>query len=141
MSNGWRLNDVLAGYQCVHSISPWASPNLVKKLHSHRPEKIAVCSVVKAEMYFGAMKSHDPAKTLQQQDIFLQKFESLPFDDQAARYFGKIRADLSHQGIPIGPYDLQIAAIALANGCTLVTHNISEFSRVKELVPEDWEGE
>jgi len=116
------------------------SPNLVKILHSHRPEQIAVCSIVKAEMYFGAMKSRDPAKTLLQQDIFLQEFESLPFDDRAARYFGEIRADLSRQGMPIGPYDLQIAAIALANGCTLVTHNISEFSRVKELALEDWEG-
>ena len=42
--------------------------------------------------------------------------------------------------MPIGPYDLQIAAIALANGCTLVTHNISEFSRVRGLALEDWEG-
>ena len=30
----------------------------------------------------------------------------------------------------IGPYDMQIAAIALANRCTLVTHNLSEFGRV-----------
>lgn len=116
------------------------SSNLMKNLHSHQPEQITVCSIVKAEMYFGAMKSHDPAKTLLQQDIFLQRFESLPFDDRAARYFGEIRADLSRQGMPIGPYDLQIAAIALANGCTLVTHHISEFSRVKGLALEDWEG-
>jgi len=39
----------------------------------------------------------------------------------------------------IGPYDVQIAAIALTNNCTLVTHNTSEFSRVPGLVLEDWE--
>jgi len=40
--------------------------------------------------------------------------------------------------MPIGPYHLQIAAIALANGLTLVTHNSREFSRVPELRLEDW---
>ena len=31
-----------------------------------------------------------------------------------------------------GPNDLLIAAIALANGVTLVTHNTGEFGRVKD---------
>jgi tRNA(fMet)-specific endonuclease VapC len=44
------------------------------------------------------------------------------------------------RGTPIGPYDLQIAAIALAHGCTLVTHNVREFGRVPALVFEDWES-
>ena len=39
----------------------------------------------------------------------------------------------------IGPYDVQIAAIAVANGCTLVTHNTREFSRIPGLLLEDWE--
>ena len=50
-----------------------------------------------------------------------------------------IRAQLAAQGTPIGPYDLQIASIALANRLTLVTHNTSEFSRVPGLALEDWE--
>jgi len=32
-----------------------------------------------------------------------------------------------------------IAAIAIANGLTLVTHNTNEFSRVPSLLLEDWE--
>ncbi len=39
----------------------------------------------------------------------------------------------------IGPYDLQIASIAIANGGTLVTHNTREFSRIPGLNLEDWE--
>lgn len=46
---------------------------------------------------------------------FLNQFVSLPFDDAAAQIFGEIRADLAKKGTPIGPYDLQIAAIAIAN--------------------------
>jgi len=40
---------------------------------------------------------------------------------------GHIRAQLARKGTPIGPYDLQIAAIALVNNLILVTHNTREF--------------
>jgi tRNA(fMet)-specific endonuclease VapC len=40
---------------------------------------------------------------------------------------------------PIGPNDLMIAAIVLANGLILVTHNTREFSRVSGLALEDWQ--
>lgn len=40
---------------------------------------------------------------------------------------------------PIGQDDLQVTAITLANNLILVTHNIQEFERVKELQLEDWE--
>jgi predicted nucleic acid-binding protein len=42
-------------------------------------------------------------------------------------------------GQMIGSYDVQIAAIALANNCALVTHNTTEFSRVPGLKLEDWQ--
>nr|WP_233258286.1 PIN domain-containing protein [[Phormidium] sp. ETS-05] len=59
----------------------------------------------------------------------------------AANLFGRIRSQLESQGTPIGSYDLQIAAIALAHNLTLVTHNSREFSRVEGLRWEDWETE
>jgi len=59
-------------------------------------------------------------------------------DDAAAERCGEIRAALSRQGTPIGPYDLQIAAIALSNGLTVVTANRAEFSRVEGLSVETW---
>jgi tRNA(fMet)-specific endonuclease VapC len=63
----------------------------------------------------------------------------LPFDDAAAVVYGEIRAALAQAGTPIGPNDLQIAAIALANDLTLVTHNTREFTRVQGLKLADWE--
>lgn len=103
------------------------------------PAQIYVCSVVKGEMYAGAMRSSDPVRSLARQNAFLAKFVSLPFDDVAAEYYAQIRAHLLTIGQPIGPYDMQIAAIAIANNLTLVTHNTSEFSRVPRLSLEDWE--
>ena len=104
-------------------------------------QEIAVCSIVKAELCFGAMKSANPDRNFALQQAFLAQFVSLPFDDLAATTFGVIRAQLETRGIPIGAYDLQIAAIALANNLTLVTHNTGEFGRIEGLQVEDWEIE
>jgi len=53
--------------------------------------------------------------------------------------YGRIRATLEKAGTPIGPYDMQIAAVALALDLTLVTHNTREFGRISSLKIEDWE--
>jgi tRNA(fMet)-specific endonuclease VapC len=102
-------------------------------------QDMVVCSVVKAELFYGAMKSNNPTRTLERQQQFLERFVSLPFGDDAAILFGQIRARLANAGTPIGAYDLQIAAIALANNLTLITHNTREFDRVDGLQLEDWE--
>ena len=85
------------------------------------------------------MKSRKPGSNLKKQRRFVEQFVSLPFDDEAAEAYSRIRADLEKIGKPIGPNDLLIAAIAIANDVTLVTHNTGEFGRVKELRIEDWE--
>jgi tRNA(fMet)-specific endonuclease VapC len=111
------------------------------RLRSNSTEEMAVCSVVKAELFYGAMRSNNPAQTLERQREFLERFTSLPFGDEAAIVCGQIWARLASAGTPIGAYDLQIAAIALANNLTLVTHNTREFGRVDGLQIEDWKVE
>jgi tRNA(fMet)-specific endonuclease VapC len=111
-----------------------------QEIQARSPGEIIVCSIVRAELFYGAMKSDYPAMSLAKQRAFVERFPSLAFDDDAALVFGRIRADLQRQGKPIGPYDLQIAAIALAHGLTLVTHNTREFSRIEGLSLADWEN-
>ena len=123
---------------CIRYLNGRA-PNVLQCLQALPPAEIRVCAIVKAEMYYGAMKSVDPTYTLAQQRVFLDAFESLPFDDAAAEAYGRLRAELARRGTPIGPNDLMIAAIALADDLILVTHNTSEFSRVPGLRLEDWE--
>ena len=123
---------------CIRYLNGRA-PSVLSRLQALPPAVVCVCAIVKAEMYFGAMKSIDPAHTLALQRAFLNAFESLPFDDAAAEAYGHLRAELTRHGTPIGPNDLMIAAIALAHDLILVTHNTAEFSRVIGLRLEDWE--
>jgi tRNA(fMet)-specific endonuclease VapC len=100
---------------------------------------IHLCSVVLSELYLGILRSADPLKNRAEVDQFAAPFFSFPFDDAAADVCSRIRHHLESRGMPIGPYDMQIAATALATGCTLVSHNTNEFSRVPGLSLEDWE--
>jgi len=102
-------------------------------------EKVLLCDVVKAELYYGAYKSAKQTENLARLEKLFSITHSLPFDAKAARCFGEIRTILERKGTPIGAYDMQIAAIALANHLTLVTHNTKEFSRIPNLILEDWE--
>lgn len=115
------------------------SQQLRRRINVADRRQILLCSVVEAELYFGAAKSADPPKSLAKQLQFVARFRSLTFDSKAARAYGPIRAKLEQAGTPIGANDLMIAAIAIANQATLVTRNTAEFQRVPGLLLEDWE--
>ena len=114
------------------------SLSIRQKLQTLTPKDVAVCSVVKAELFYGAIKSSNPTQALRQQQDFLNQFVSLPFDDPATLIYAQVRAKLEREGTPSGAYDLQIAAIALVNDLILVTYNTREFCRVEGLKIEDW---
>ena len=113
---------------------------VVARLQARLPADIRVCSVVVAELLYGCLRSAQPAANLAAVRALLAPYVSLPFDDAAADQFATIRRHLETLGTPIGPYDLQIAAIALVHGCTVVTRNQAEFGRVPGLLPEDWDS-
>jgi tRNA(fMet)-specific endonuclease VapC len=108
-------------------------------INDKNPDDLVLCSIVKAELFYGALKSAQPAKNIERLNRFVSQFESFPFDDDAAESYGRIRSDLEKLGTPIGPNDLLIASIALANGVILVTNNTKEFGRIQSLTLEDWE--
>lgn len=110
-----------------------------QRFHEHAPQTILFCDVVLGELYFGAYKSQRREHNLGLLERLRCEFRSIPFEVGAAIRFGEIRAHLQRLGQPIGPYDLQIAAIALVNNLTLVTHNTAEFARIPGLQLADWE--
>lgn len=111
---------------------------LRRRFHALSEGEAALCSVVKAELLYGARNSARVDANLQKLDSFFALFTSFPFDDDAAARYGLLRTELRRAGTPIGPNDLMIAAIALAQGLTLVTRNGDEFRRVSGLRVESW---
>jgi tRNA(fMet)-specific endonuclease VapC len=126
---------------CIVYLRKGESSPIAARLAASTPGSVVLCSVVVAELLYGAERSDQRTKTLADVHNFCQAFDSLPFDNRAAEEYGAIRAQLSRLGTPIGPNDLLIAAIALANSVTLVTHNTSEFSRIPRLALEDWQSQ
>ena len=110
--------------------------SLAFRLREHRPEDICLSSIVTHELYFGAYKSRRVQANLAR--LHALRFEVLPFDLEDSIVAGEIRAKLRAKGVPIGPYDLLIAAHALGRGLVLVTANVKEFGRVQGLKIEDW---
>ena len=93
------------------------------------------------ELWYGAAKSARSSENVDRIKRFLSaEIVVLPFDAEDAREAGFIRAHLKPQGIPIGNYDVLIAAQALRRGLTLVTANVSEFERVPGLIVVNWAG-
>ncbi|MCD4686471.1 MAG: type II toxin-antitoxin system VapC family toxin [Anaerolineae bacterium] len=123
---------------CIRFINGRA-PKLRERFLAENDRDMAVSTVTKAEMFYGAAKSQTPTISRAKQDRFLRRFVSLPFDDAAADCYGHIRAALERRGTPISAYDMMIAAIALVHSLILVTHNVREFSRIEVLRLEDWE--
>jgi tRNA(fMet)-specific endonuclease VapC len=99
---------------------------------------VYLSSVTIAEMQFGVYNSQNIEKNRISLTEFLAPFQIIDFDDRDAEHFGKIRAELKQKGELIGPYDMLIAAQALARRLILVTNNTKEFRRIPELVIEDW---
>ncbi len=98
-----------------------------------------VCTsiIVAAELRYGAAKKSS-ARLTRQLNAVLGALDVLPFEAPADAAYGLIRARLERSGRPIGGNGLLIAAQALALGCTIVTDNIAEFSRIDGLLCENW---
>ena len=109
-----------------------------RKLQETDPEDVCISSVTYAELACGVEKSNAVEKNRVALTTLLAKLEILDFDVAAADEYGKVRADLEKRGMPIGPLDMMIAGHARSLGYTLVTNNMKEFSRVRDLKTENW---
>jgi len=100
---------------------------------------VLVSSIALFELWYGVAKSTKQEFNRKRLEAFLAgPVLVLPFDDADSRAAGAARAALEAAGKPIGAYDLLMAGQALHHQLTLVTANVSEFSRVKGLAWQDW---
>jgi tRNA(fMet)-specific endonuclease VapC len=107
--------------------------------HIRRIGEAHVCTsiIVAAELRYGAAKRRSP-RLARQLEAVLGALDVLPFAAPADAVYGEIRTRLEHAGTPIGGNDLLIAAQTIALGYGIVTDNEGEFSRIDELMRENW---
>jgi tRNA(fMet)-specific endonuclease VapC len=111
---------------------------VAERLLARKPGEVALPAIVLYELEVGVVRSKSPARRREQLDTLLEATRVIPFGPAEARAGAQIRATLERSGEGIGPLDTLIAATALANRSTLVTHNTREFRRVGGLALQDW---
>ena len=122
---------------CIYVLKEHSN-QLRHKFKAHRD--LCISAVTYAELCFG-IENGIPSlkkKRWEQLALFTRLLLTLPLDENAGAYYGRIRSQLKKQGQPIGNNDLFIAAHALSVGAVLVTNNEREFGRVRELSVENW---
>jgi len=113
-------------------------PAVLRRIHGSSPQDLCLSSVVMGELRFGAEKSDKRAQNHRFLDTITREVHCVDFDLAAASAYGRLRAALEKRGRAIGPYDMMIAAHALSLSLILVTDNVQEFKRVRQLTVENW---
>ncbi len=73
--------------------------------------QVYISSISVFELAFGIENGQPGKRNRQALNQFLAPLEIIEFGKEDALYAARIRAALKRMGTPIGPYDLQIAAI------------------------------
>jgi len=113
------------------------TPSVHRRLLRVPMTQVFISSVTEGELRYGVAKKPAATKLHQLVEEFLLRVTVLPWDSDAAREYGYLRADLERLGQPMGNLDLMIGSHALAVGAILIT-NDHAFGRIKKLKIEDW---
>ena len=122
---------------CIYIIKR-KPPNVIERFKQTEVSQIGVSAITLSELSYGVSKSSKPEQNQMALAQFIAPLEILPYDDDAAQYYGELRSHLEEQGTPIGSLDMLIAAHALSTSCILVTNNEKEFIRIPNLKIENW---
>ncbi len=132
MTSRYLLDTNIASYVIKGNI-----PAVRRRIVKVPMAQLAISTVTEGELRYGVARRPEARGLQTIVDEFLLRVTILPWDSEAARHYGQIRATLEREGQPMGNLDLMIGAHALALGAVLVTHD-QAFTRIKELNLEDW---
>jgi len=125
---------------CIFAINK-KTPQLINTINKKSKHDIYISSLTIAELEFGVENSQYVEKNRVALLKFVSLFHVLPFDDEDAVHYGKLKTKLKRKGQIIGPIDMLLAAQALSKDLIFVTNNADESSRVDGLKIEDWSKE
>ena len=122
---------------CIYIIKRKPS-HVIERFIQTEISQIGISSITLSELLYGVSKSSKPEQNQMALTQFIAPLEILPYGDEAAQYYGDLRAHLEKQGTPIGTLDMLIAAHALSLAFTLITNNKKEFIRIPNLIIDNW---
>jgi tRNA(fMet)-specific endonuclease VapC len=122
---------------CIYIIKK-KTEHILKELERKRKNGLAISTITLAELEYGNENSQYKEKNKIALMQFVTIIDVKPFDEKAAKEFGKIKKDLKDRKCLIGPYDMLIGAHAKSLGLILVTNNVKEFARINSLRIENW---
>ena len=101
------------------------------------PLRPMITAITLAELSVGPLVASTDTERARRQAHLQQAeadFDALPFDQAAARAFGRVASDLRKAGrTSARAYDALIAATAIANGLPLYTANPDDFKAINDL--------
>jgi len=122
---------------CIYIIKQ-KPQSVLNRFENISPVDIGISTITVAELEYGVAKSLYPQQNGAALKKFLSPLNIYDFDANCSALYGIIRAKLEIKGTTIGSLDMLIAVHALSLNFTLVTNNEKEFSRVADLLIENW---
>jgi len=122
---------------CIYLIKQ-KPEKVLRHFKAHSVGEIGISSITLAELRYGVERSQQVQKNRQALEEFTLPLEIAAFDEASAEVYGSVRAGLEQAGTPVGSMDMLIGAHALSLGVTLVTNNLREFEKIKNLKVVDW---
>jgi len=113
---------------------------VLEQLKKNRKKGLYISSITLAELEFRIENADREYKARNRIALieFLSIFEIKNFDENASKEYGILKKYLKDKNCLIGPLDMLIGAHAKSLKMTLVTNNIREFEKIKDLKIEDW---
>lgn len=123
---------------CIYIINE-KPKNVLRRFERYSVTDFGISSITHAELQYGVEKSENKKTNQYALNEFLLPLTILPFHgERLITCYGEIRTSLESEGKTIGPLDMLIATHALSLDLTIVSNNVTEFSRILGLKCENW---
>jgi predicted nucleic acid-binding protein len=117
------------------------SISFIRKLATVDTQLQFTTAITVGELIYGAYRSNRPWYFIEKLDeLVWPNLQILSFDEGSAKVYGKLKAEMEKNGIPLTEPDLRIASIALHHKVVIVTGNVRHFSKVPGILVENWLG-
>ena len=100
--------------------------------------RIVISTITEAELLFGLERKPLATRSRATFDRFLDRVQILPWDSEAARSYGRLRATINAAGKSLATMDMLIAAHAMASDAILVSHDKAFHQLSPMLQVVDW---